>query len=65
MRDPPLATYAEMTGYRSHRRGQPLMASVSINALADMHEAMDIEEETHRRAEEAARKKAKAKKGGR
>lgn len=49
MRDPPLATYAEMTGYRPHVEGEPLQAIVSFNALADMHEAMDVEDELIRR----------------
>lgn len=57
MRDPPLTTIEAVEGYQSRRRGQPPMARITINCLADMHEAMDIEEEMARRAEEAAKKR--------
>jgi hypothetical protein len=57
MRDPSLTTLEAVEGYRPAVKGEPPMARVSINMLADMHEAMDIEEEIARRAEQAAKKR--------
>lgn len=57
MRDPPLTTIEAVEGCQPRRRGQPPTARVSINMLADMHEAMDIEEEMNRRGEEAAKRR--------
>jgi len=57
MRDPPLTTIEAVEGYRAQRCGEPPMARVSISMLADMHEAMDIEEEMIRRSEEAAKRR--------
>jgi len=59
MRDPPLTTIEAVEGVR-YRSGDPPAARVSLTRLADMHEAMDIEEEMARRAEAAAKAKAKA-----
>jgi hypothetical protein len=60
MRDPPLTTIEAVEGVRL-QRGEPPMARVSISRLADMHEAMDVEEEVARRAEAAAKARAAAK----
>ena len=46
MRDPPLCTYKELTD-----------GTYTINDLADMHEAMDAEEENARRIEKANKQK--------
>ena len=59
MRDPPLTTIEAVEGYQPAVDGQPPMARVSLNMLADMHEAMDVEDEMNRRARAAAEKKAK------
>ncbi len=59
MRDPQLATIRDLEGYQPRVEGEPLMAITSLNRLSDMHEAMDIEEEMGRRADDFARKKAK------
>ena len=63
MRDPPLATIFQMEGYEARVEGEPPVALVSMNRLADMHEAMDIEEEMARRADVWARNKAKQERG--
>lgn len=54
MRDPPLTTIEAVEGYQTERVGEPPMGRISISRLADMHEAIDIEEEMARRARAAA-----------
>jgi len=63
MRNPQLATIRDLEGYLPRVEGEPPMAITSINRLSDMHEAMDIEDEMNRRAEDHARKKAKSNQG--
>ncbi len=60
MRDPPLTTIEAVDGYQPAVDGEPPTARVSLTMIADMHEAMDIEEEMARRAEAAAKQKAKS-----
>jgi hypothetical protein len=59
MREPPLATIEAMAGCLPREDGEPRTARISINTLADMHEAMDIEEETIRRSQPPPPKGAK------